>query len=108
MAEVSIDAAHMAVTVKAGIGGRVWLSFHEITGEASLTYRLDGFTARSIASTIEYRGESAVEEMHCFAKNPDEAVCLRLGKTSVWMGIEEADDLAESIRKALAWKEAHP
>ena len=108
MAEVSIDAASMAVTVKAGIGGHVWLSFHEISGEANLTYRLDAFTARSIAATIEYRGESAVEEMRCFAKNPDESVSLRLGKTSVWMGIEEADDLAESIHKALSWKEAHP
>lgn len=108
MAEVSIDAASMAITVKAGVGGYVWLSFHEITGEANLTYRLDAFTARSVAAVIECRGEARVDDVYCFAKDPDEAVSLRLGETSVWMGIEEADDLAESIRKALRWKEAHP
>lgn len=107
MAEVSIDAARMAITVKAGIGGYVWLSFHEIMGEASLTYRLAKDVAEAAADAIESRGETRGGDISCFAKCPDEAL-LMLGTTSVWMGIEEADDLARSIRKALSWKEAHP
>lgn len=109
MAEVSIDGAYMAITVNAGTGGAVWLSFHGLweTG-AKLTFRLPGEVAKGIADTIGSRAEMTAQGASCFAMHPDEAVSLRLGKTSVWMGIEEADDLARSIRKALSWKEAHP
>ena len=108
MAEVSIDGAYMAITVNAGIGGAVRLSFHDL-GElmATLSYVRPGEVAKGIADTIGSRGEMTAQGASCFAMHPDEAVSLRLGKTSVWMGIEEADDLARSIRKALSWKEAH-
>jgi hypothetical protein len=110
MAEVSIDGAHMAVTVNAGLRGRVWVKLHEVEDGVAedLTFYLSGEVAKGIADTIESRGEMTAQGASCFAMHPDEAISVTIGKVSIWMGADEADDLAESIRKALAWKEAHP
>ena len=94
--------------VKPGLCGRTWFEAREVpasVGGMRWECALPEAAAESLALAVESRESGQGEGWATDPCGDEVIITVKRGRFKLSRG--EADDLAESIRKALAWKEAH-